>query len=169
MVGDVDDSLLTLVAHELHLILGSQDRLGLILLAGRVPDTHLDGARIPFLTINTAILEQQGVTAMAVDRVRAIEDALPPTLFTAVQGIGTVILSESILTAVQILNETILDAVGNATDRGAEVRGVVLDVVLLRGEAQNDVLAGDAELLNDGAERQEGKLGLFWGGHDDDH
>lgn len=166
VVGDVDDSLVTFVTDKLHLILGCQDCLGLVLLAGLVPNTDLNGAWVSFFTVDAAVLEEQGVAAMALDRVRAIKDSLSPTILTAVQGIGAVILRETIFTTVQALNNGILDTVGDATDRGTEVRGVVLDIVALRGEAQNDVLATDAELLDDGTERQEGKLGLFGGGHD---
>lgn len=166
VVGDVDDSLVTFVTDKLHLILCCQDRLVLVLLARRVPNADLNGAWVSFFTVGAEVLEEQGVAAMALDRVRAIKDSLPPAILTTVQGIGTVVLRETIFTTVQVLNHGVLDTVGDATDRGTEVRGVVLDIVVLRGEAQDDVLATDAELLDDGAERQEGELGLFGGGHD---
>lgn len=165
MVGDIDNRLLTFITNKLHLILSRQNGLRLTLLAGSVPDTHLDSTRVPLLSILAAILEQEGVTAMALNSMRAIEDTLSPTSRASVQGIGAVILIELILASIEDIYVAIFDAVGDASDRGAIVRGVVLDVVVLRGEAENDILPADAELLNNRAEGQEGEFCLFGGGH----
>ena len=167
VVGEVDYSLFALVANEFHLVLSRQDGLGIALLAGGVPHTHLDGTGVPLLTIFAKVLEQQGVMAIALDGVWTVKDALTPTLLTTMQGIGAVILRQLDLLAIQVLDQTILDAVRDAADGGTIVRGVMLDIVILRGETQNDVLAADAEFLNDGAQRQEGKCSLFGGRHDE--
>lgn len=42
----------------------------------------------------------------------------------------------------------VFNAVGDAPDCGAVVRGVVLDVVVLCWEAEDDVLPADAEFLD---------------------
>lgn len=165
VVGEVDYSLLALIPNEFHLVLGRQDGLGVTLLAGGVPHAHLDSTGVPLLPISAEVLEQQGVVAMALNGVWTVKDALTPTLLTTMQGIGAVVLRQLDLLAIQILNQAILDAVCNAADGGTIVRGVVLDIILLRGETQNDVLATDTELLDDGAQRQEGECSLF-GGHD---
>lgn len=167
VVGEVDYSLLALVANEFHLVLGRQDGLGVALLAGGVPHAHLDSTGVPLLTIFAKVLEQQSVMAIALDGVWTVKDALTPTLLTTMQGIGTVILRQLDFLAIQLLDQTILDAVRDAADGGTIVRGVVLDIVILRGETQNDVLAADTEFLNDGAQRQEGKCSLFRGRHDE--
>lgn len=170
MVGDIDDRLFTLVADEFHLILGRQDRLGrttVIFLARRIPDAHLHGPRKTLLCILTAILEEQGVATVTGDGQWAIKDALGPALLAAVQRIRSVVLSQLVLAAVQILDDPALDPVGHATDGGTIVRGVVFDVVVLGGKAQDDVLAAHTELLDDGAEGQESKLGLFHRRHGD--
>lgn len=165
VVGDIDYSLLALVANEFHLVLGRQHGLGVTLLAGGVPYAHLDGTGVPLLTIFAQVLEQQGVVAIAPDSVWTVKHALTPTLLTTMQGIGAVILRQLDLLAIQVLDQTILDAVCNAADGGTIVWGVVLDIVLLRGETQNDVLVADSELLDDGAQRQEGEYSLFGNGH----
>ena len=134
MVGEVDYSLLALVASEFYLVLGRQDGLGVTLLAGGVPHAHLDGTGVPLLTIFAKVLEQQGVVAIALNGVWTVKDALTPTLLTTMQGIGTVILRQLDLLAIQLLDQTILDAVRDAADGGTIVRGVVLDIVILRGE-----------------------------------
>lgn len=164
VVGDVDNCLFTLIANKFHLVLGRENRLD-VLLASGVPDAHLDGTRIPLFRIDASVLEEQGVATMALDGVRAIKDTLTPAFLAAVQGIRSFILSQLILTSVQVLDETVLDPVGDAPDGGAVVRGVVLDIMVLCGEAQNDVFAADAELLDDGAQGQEGEFSLFGGGH----
>lgn len=168
MVGEIDDRLFTLLADEFHLVLGRQDSLGraaLFLLAGRIPNADLDRPGISLLGILTQILEEQSIATVVLDGMRAIKHPLPPTLLAAVQGIGAIILQELIFTPIEVLNDTILDAIRDTADGGSKVRGVVVDIVVLRGEAEHDVLAADAELLDDGAQGQEGELCLFGGGH----
>lgn len=153
VVGEVDYSLLALVTSEFHLVLGRQDGLGIALLAGGVPHTHLDRTRVPLLAIFANVLEQQGVVAIALDGVRTVKDALTPTLLTTMQRIGAIVLLQLDLLAIQVLNQTILNAVCNAANGGTIVRGVVLDIIILRGETQNEILAADTEFLDDGAQR----------------
>lgn len=165
MVGNVDRRLLALIAHKLDLVLGRQHRLGTvrpdIVLAGDIPDADLDGARIALLAVLAEVLEEQGVPAPALDGVGPVEDALPPAVDAAVQRVGAVVLRQRVVLAVE-MHRRVLDAVGDAADRGAEVRGVVVDVELLRGKAEHDVVAADAELLDDGAEGEKGE-GVFHG------
>lgn len=151
MVGEVDYSLLAFITNEFHLILSRQDGLGITLLTGGVPHAHLDSTGVHLLTISAKVLEQQSVVAIALNGVGTVKDALTPTLLTPMQGIGAVVLGQLDLLAIQVLNQAILDTVCNAADGGTIVRGVVLDIILLRGETQNDVLVTDPELLNDGA------------------
>ena len=165
VVGDVDSRLLALITDKLHLVFSRQDRHGLSLLTGSVPDAHLNGTGVSLLPIDVAVLVKQSVAAMTLDGVGPIEHALTPALLTTVQGIGAIVLRELALFTVQAVNEAVLDTVGDTTDGGAVVRGVVLLIVVLSGEAQDDILTADAELLDDGTQGQEGEFGLFGGGH----
>lgn len=54
-------------------------------------------------------------------------------------------------------------AVGNTSDGCAEVRAIVGLVVLLGSKALDDIMAGDWEGLEDGAEREKGDF--VFGGH----
>lgn len=71
------------------------------------------------------------------------------------KSIGSVVCCELVGFAVQVLNLSVFDAVGDATNRLTEVSRV-LGLVGLRGrETLDDVVPRDAELLDDGALRQE--------------
>lgn len=168
MVRDVDDRLLDFVAHEFHLVLCGQNGGRLALLAGCVPDAHLDRAGVSLLAMGGKVLEQQGVVTVALDGMGAVEDALTPARRPAVQGIGSVVLDQLDLLAVQVFDDAVLDTVGDTANGCAIVCGVVLDILLLRGETEHDVVVADAEFLDDGAQRQEGELGLLGGRHGGD-
>lgn len=157
VVGDVDHRLLALITDKLHLVLGRQHALGraIDLLARCVPDPHLDGTGVPLLAILAEVLEEQSVVAIALDGVRTIEDTLAPALLAAMQRIGPIVASQLNLLAIQVVDDAVLNTVGDPANRGAVVRGVVLDIVVLRREAQYDVGAADAELLDDGAQGNE--------------
>ena len=161
MIGHIDDGLVALIADKLDFVLDRQDslraRTAHVLLTGHIPHPHLDGTRESLLTIRTAILEQQCILAIALDCVGPIKDALPPAVHAAMERIGAVILGQLVVAAIEIVNNTILNAVGDATNGGAEVGRVVFDVVILGREAEHDVLVADAELLDDGAEGEEGE------------
>jgi hypothetical protein len=165
VVGEIDNGFLALVANEFRLVLGRQHNLGVILLAGNVPDAHFDGPRVPLLAISADIFEQLGVMTVALDGVGTVKYAFAPTCLTTMQCIGAIVLRQLNFLAIEVLDQAIFDAIRNPTDGCTVVWGVVFHVVLLRGETQNDVLAIDTELLDDGAQRQEFKCGLF-GGHD---
>jgi hypothetical protein len=166
VVGDVDHCLLAFITDKLHLVLGRQHTLGrpLALLARRVPDPHLDGAGVSLLAILAEVLEEQGVAAMALDGVRSVKHTLPPARWAAVQRIGPIVAGQMNLLAIQVVDNAVLDAVGDPTDRRAVMRGVVLNIVVLRREAQYDVGAADAEFLDDGAQGDEGEFGELGGG-----
>lgn len=75
------------------------------------------------------------------------------------EGVGTVVCEQRVgLAAVEGVDLCARDAVGDAADGLAEEGHVVVDVVLLRGEALHNVGAGDLEGLDDGTKGQEGDL-----------
>lgn len=168
MVCDVDDRLLDFIAHKFHLVLRGQNGGRLALLAGSVPDAHLDRAGVSLLAMGAKVLEQQRIVTVALDSMGAVEDALTPARRPTVQGIGSVVLDQLDLLAVQVFDDAVLDTVGDTANGCAVVWGVVLDILLLRGETEHNVLAADAEFLDDGAQRQEGELGLFGSRHGGD-
>lgn len=165
VVGDVDNGLFTLITDKLHLVFHGQDGRRITLFAGRVPDAHLHGTGVILLAVDVAVFEQQSVTVMTLDSVGTIEDALAPTLLTTMQSIDAIILSELVLLPVQVLDQTVLDSVGNTADGGAIVCSVVLLVVLLSRETQHDILSADAEFLDDRSQGEESEFSLFRGGH----
>lgn len=59
------------------------------------------------------------------------------------------------------MDHSALDAIGDAADGGAEMRRVVLDVLILGAEAENNVLVRDAEFLDDGSQWEEAEGGFF--------
>ena len=61
---------------------------------------------------------------------------------------------------IQVVDDAVFDTVGDTTDGSTEMRRVVFGVVFLGVEAQDDVLTGDAEFLDDGSEGEEGKGGF---------
>ena len=166
MVGKIDNRLLTLRTDKLHLILNRQDSLGLlpihILLTSHVPHPQLHSPGVPLLAIQTLVPKQQRIPPLSFHRMRAIENPLSPTLLAPVQRIRPVVLGERVLAPVQVLDHPVLDAVGDPADGGAVMRRVVLRVLLLRFEAQDEVVAVDAEFLDYGSQREEGE-GRFFG------
>lgn len=59
------------------------------------------------------------------------------------------------------MNHSAFDAVRDAADGGAEMRRVVFVVLLLGGEAEDDVLVRDAEFLDDGSQWEEAESGFL--------
>lgn len=59
------------------------------------------------------------------------------------------------------MDDSSLDAVRHTADGGAEVRRVVLVVLLLGVEAEDDVLVRDAEFLYDGSQWEEAEGGFL--------
>lgn len=165
MVCDVDNCLLGLVADKLDFVFGCQHGGRLALLAGRVPHAHLDGTGVSLLTVLAEVLEQESIATMALDGMRAVKDALTPTRRAAVQGIRSIVLGQLDRLSVQLIDNAVLDTVGHTANGRAVVCSVILDILLLRGEAKHDVVATDAEFLDNSAERQESEFGLFGGRH----
>jgi hypothetical protein len=175
VVRHVDDSLLG-TAHELRLVLEGQDR-GLLaidlLCTGRIGDLYQHLAREALLAVGTPERELDALAAFktleAGDLAHtygcgALPDLLAPSYDTAVQVVGSIVGRELVrLAVVERVDLGVLDAVGDPSDRLAEVGCVVRNVQLLCGEALHNVCAVDGEGLDDGAEWQE--RDLVGGGH----
>ena len=158
MVRDIDDSFLTLITNQFHLVLGSQGGLLVPLGTGRVPDPQLHGTRVTFFAIMAHILEQHGLSSIADHRVGTIKDPGSPTLDAAVDGIGPAVFRQGILvSAIQIVKHCILDSVGDTAHGLAKMGIVVLRVEGLGGETEDNVAPRYTEFLDDSAQRQEGE------------
>ncbi len=73
------------------------------------------------------------------------------------QAIGSVVCSESVGLAIQIVQLCISNAVSRAADRLAEIGCVVRLIKGRFGEAEDDVVACDVEFLDEGALGEEGE------------
>ena len=170
MIRHTNDRLLTLISNKLHFILHLQDGLVLpifLLLARSIPESQLNRSWISFLPILAQVSEFQSLLSIPVDRLGARENPRVPAFLSTMQRIWTfLLLGESVRLAIQVIHNCILDAVACPADGGAKVRGVVFLVVLLGREALDNVVASDAELLDDAAQGEECESGfLFSGGH----
>lgn len=87
-----------------------------------------------------------------------MENLPAPSLLPAVQTMRSIVLEEFVRLAIQVLNDTIFDAVGDATNRLTEERRLLVRFDC--GEAQYDILSRNLELLNQGAGRQEAEGGI---------
>lgn len=164
VVGKVDHRLLAFSPHNLNLIFGSQHRLGVgsiqILLAGRIPHAQLDRTRVALFTIRAEVLKEQRILPVAIHGMRTIKHTLSPPSLAAVDGIGSVVFGKSVIPAIQVVDDAVFDTVGDTADGSTEMWCVVFGVVFLGIEAQDDVLTGDAEFLDDGPEGEEGERGF---------
>lgn len=73
------------------------------------------------------------------------------------QAIGSVVCSEFVGLAIQVMQLCISDAVSRAADGLAKVGRIVSFVVGRFGEAEDDVVASDVEFLDEGALGEEGE------------
>ena len=165
-----DHGLLDLVTDQLDLIFDLQARLlhTINLLDGRnVPKPHLDCSREALLAVLAEVLEHDALLSIPVDGRRALEVLLAPSHCAAVEGVGPVVHCQVVALAIEAVDLGARDAVCDAADVLAEERVVLGAVGLCGGEAEDDVGAGDFELLDDAALGQEGEgVGeLFFGGH----
>lgn len=169
VIRDIHNRLLTLIPDEFNFILHLQDRLGRrsidLLLSRRVPHPRLDRPRISLIAILAKILEVQGGFSIPRDGQRPLPHMFVPPLFASMQRIGAVVGRERVFFAIQSLYDSVLDPVGEAADGCPEIGRVVVDVLFLSGEPLHDVVAIDAELLDDGAQGQECEGGCILGSH----
>ena len=169
MVRNTNGSLLALVSNKLDFILHLENSFLLaifLLLARSIPQPQFNRARIPFLPILAQVSELQSLLSIPVHRLGARENSRVPAFFSTMKRIGTFVLRERVRLAIQVIYDCSPDAVARPTDGSAKVRGVVFLVILLGGEALDDVVAGDTELLDDATqgEKSKGRF-LFFGGH----
>jgi hypothetical protein len=178
VVRHVDGRLIG-AANQLRLVLNPQHNhllAVLHLLANGVHHARLDGAGETLIAV---LADQRELDALATletlhprnlphaDGGGPVPDLLAPADDAAVQVVRPVVGGQCVgLAAVDVLELGVLDAVGDAADGLAEEGGVVALVLRLLGEALHDVDAADAELLDDGAQGQEGDgcVGHFCGG-----
>lgn len=168
VVGQVDDGLVS-TTDQLGLVLDAQDD-GLlavnILSASGVDNLGLDSARVALIAVLADDGELNALAALealntgnlpGANRLGSVPDALAPAVAAAVETVGALVGDEGVRLAVDVVELGALDTIGDTADGLAEVGAVVLDVLVLGGEALYDVGAVDDEGLDDGSEREEGK------------
>ena len=159
VVGQVDDGLgaavVVAVVDEFGLILDGEDGAGGALdglFAAGVEDLEVDGAGESGLEVRGPVGVEEGVVAVAAHPGGALEVATAPAATATVEGVGGVVGFELVAATVEVLDDAVLDAVGDATDGGTEPGGVVSGVEVFIGEPKDEVLAVDVEFLDDGTE-----------------
>ncbi len=156
VVCDADDCFFAFVTDEFDLVFDFQHRLP-IFHTPHAPDFALHRPWIPLLHVLTHIPKHDPLLAMSIHRLRPFEILLAPPMQSSMQAIGPVICSEVVGLAIQIVQLCIFDPVSRAADCLAKVGRVVRLVQVRFGEAEHDVVACDAEFLDDGALGEEGK------------
>ncbi|KAI6763029.1 hypothetical protein HG530_009009 [Fusarium avenaceum] len=176
VVGHVDDGLISAI-DELGLVLHGKNSsfLAVDLLRTRgVSDGNLNSTGISLLAILAGERKGNALAALkavytgdltGANRLGAVPDTAAPANLAAVEVVLSVVGGESDLLAIEAVDASSLDAVGDSADGYAKVRVVVLLVVFLRGEALDDVDAVDDEGLDNSAEGQERDGSV---GHDED-
>jgi len=158
VVRHADDGLLDFVPDELDFIFDLQTRLlhPLILdQPGDIPQPQLHRPGVSLLAVLAEIREQHRLPPIPLDGRRPLEILLAPTLHPPVQRVRPVVHGQVVAPAVEVGDLAAGDAVGDAADVLAGERVALGAVGLGRGKAQDDVLAGDLEFLDDPALVQE--------------
>lgn len=158
MVGDVDGCLSNLISGQFDLILYIEDVLRnsiLLLLVRGIPDTELNRARIAFIAMRTDVGELHAFSAVSRYRDGTRKYFLAPPFTSAMEGMLSIVLTELIGFAIQIVDYSILDAIGDASDSLTEERTRL--VRFCSGEAEHNVMTIDIDLLDQRAVRQEGE------------
>lgn len=156
VVCDADDGFVAFVADERDLVFDFQHRLP-VFHTRRVPHFALHRPRVAFLHVLTHVAKLNPLLAVPVYRLRPFEILLAPSLRSSMQAIGSVVGSESVGLAVQIVQRRVSNAVRRAADRLAEIGCVVRLVKGRFGESDDDVVACDVEFLDEGALGEEGE------------
>ncbi|CEI69569.1 unnamed protein product [Fusarium venenatum] len=166
VVGHVDDCLIS-ATNELGLVLHCEnsDILAVDLLCARcVSDSDLYGAGVSLIAILASKRKSNALSALQTLNTRnltganglgAVPDASAPANSAAVEMVLSIVGGKNDFLAIEAVNSSVLDTVGNAANGHAKVGRVMLLIVFLGGEALNDVDAVDDKRLNNGAEGQE--------------
>lgn len=161
---------------QLGLVLHSQDESFLsviVLSARRIHNLDLQGPREALITILTNQRKLNALTTLEpldagnlskANGLGSVPDPLAPAHLSSVECVGTIVGEQRIGLAVDVVELGSGNAVCDAADGLAKVRGVVFGVVFLFGETLDDVDTADVEGLDDGSEREKGEGGVshFW-------
>ena len=157
MIGHSDDRRFAFVPNKFGFIFHFQLGLAVLVLSCSIPNPRIDGARIAFFAVLTAILEQHAFASIAMDGPRPVPLLLPPALEPAMQAVPCTVATQLVRSTIEIAKLGVLDAVSGPAYRFAEVGMVDGGVEGGLGKGQHDVVASDLELLDGGAAGKEGE------------